>query len=38
MRFNLGELDIVKNQAGQTNIFALGLRCPTKKSGGGNPW
>ncbi len=23
MRFNLGELDIVKNQAGQTNIFAI---------------
>jgi uncharacterized protein involved in outer membrane biogenesis len=35
MRFNLGELDIVKNQAGQTNIFALGLKLPAKKSGGG---
>jgi len=35
MRFNLGELDIVKNQAGQTNIFALGISLPTKKSGGG---
>jgi uncharacterized protein involved in outer membrane biogenesis len=34
IRFNLGELDIVKNQAGQTNIFALGLSVPTKKSGG----
>jgi hypothetical protein len=34
MRFNLGELDIVKNQAGQTNIFALGLSVPTKKPGG----
>ena len=34
MRFNLGELDIVKNEAGQTNIFALGLSVPTKKSGG----
>jgi hypothetical protein len=34
MRFNLGELDIVKNQAGQTNIFALGLKLPSKKSGG----
>jgi uncharacterized protein involved in outer membrane biogenesis len=34
MRFNLGELDIVKNEAGQTNIFALGLSAPTKKSGG----
>jgi len=36
LRFNLGELDIVKNQAGQTNIFSLGLIVPTKKSGGGN--
>ena len=23
MRFNLGELDIVKNEAGQTNLFEL---------------
>jgi uncharacterized protein involved in outer membrane biogenesis len=37
LRVNLGELDIVKNQAGQTNIFALGLALPTKKSGGGKP-
>jgi hypothetical protein len=36
LRFNLGELDIVKNQAGQTNIFALGLSLPAKKSGGSN--
>jgi len=36
LRLNLGELDIVKNQAGQTNIFALGLKLPTKKSGGSN--
>ena len=35
MRFNLGELDIVKNRAGQTNIFALGIPLPTKNSGGG---
>jgi len=35
MRFNLGELDIVKNQAGQTNIFLAGLKPPTKKAGGG---
>src|ERR1700722_11538943 len=35
LRFNLGELDIVKNQAGQTNIFVLGIPLPTKKSGGG---
>lgn len=34
MRFSLGELDIVKNQTGQTNIFALGLSVPTRKSGG----
>jgi uncharacterized protein involved in outer membrane biogenesis len=34
MRLNLGELDIVKNQAGQTNIFALGIPLPTKKSDG----
>jgi hypothetical protein len=36
MRFNLGELDIVKNQGGQTNIFALGLKLPAKKTGGSN--
>ena len=36
LRFNLGELDIVKNQAGQTNIFSLGLSVPPKKSSGGN--
>jgi uncharacterized protein involved in outer membrane biogenesis len=34
MRFNLGEIDVVKNQAGQTNIFSLGLAAPTKKNGG----
>ncbi len=34
LRFNLGELDIVKNQAGQTNIFSLGLSLSSKKSGG----
>jgi hypothetical protein len=34
IRFNLGELDIVKNQAGQTNIFCLGLAVPQKKTGG----
>jgi len=32
MRFSLGELDIVKNQAGQTNIFSLGLTVPSKKT------
>lgn len=33
IRFNLGELDIVKNQNGQTNIFALGAKLPPKKTG-----
>jgi len=36
LRFNLGELDIVKNEAGRTNIFSLGVTWPSKKSGGGN--
>ena len=35
LRFNLGELDIVKNEAGQTNIFALGVTLPTRASKGG---
>ena len=35
LRFNLGELDIVKNEAGRTNIFSLGVTLPSKKSGGG---
>jgi hypothetical protein len=35
MRFNLGELDIVKNQAGRTNIFLPGVRLPAQKPGGG---
>jgi uncharacterized protein involved in outer membrane biogenesis len=35
VRFNLGELDIVKNEAGRTNIFSLGFTLPSKKSGGG---
>jgi hypothetical protein len=30
LRFNLGELDIVKNEAGQTNLFALGMAVPGK--------
>ena len=34
VRFNLGELDIVKNEAGRTNIFSLGITLPSKKSGG----
>ncbi len=36
LRFNLGELDIVKNEAGCTNIFSLGVTWPSKKSGGAN--
>jgi uncharacterized protein involved in outer membrane biogenesis len=36
VRFNLGELDIVKNQAGQTNIFLPGIKLSAQKSGGGN--
>jgi len=35
LRLDLAEIDIVKNQNGQTNIFALGLKLPAKKSGGG---
>ena len=35
VRFNIGELDIVKNEAGRTNIFSLGLTLPSKKPGGG---
>jgi hypothetical protein len=35
VRFNLGELDIVKNEAGQTNIFSLGLAVPKNPSGSG---
>lgn len=34
MRFNLGELDVVKNQAGQTNILSLGLSASPKKASG----
>jgi hypothetical protein len=37
MRFNLGEFDIVKNEAGLTNIFSLGLAVPARNSGGGPP-
>jgi uncharacterized protein involved in outer membrane biogenesis len=33
LRFNLGELDIVKNQAGQTNIFRPGIKLPSQQSG-----
>ncbi|MGH7954270.1 MAG: hypothetical protein ACREFE_20435, partial [Limisphaerales bacterium] len=34
MRLNLGEVDIVKNEAGRTNIFALGIPLPAKSSSG----
>ncbi len=30
LRFNLGELDIVRNAAGKTNLFELGLALPNK--------
>src|SRR5271170_7433695 len=33
LRFNLGELDIVKNEAGQTNIFSIAALPLMKKSG-----
>ncbi len=32
LRVNLGELDIVKNEAGQTNLFSLGLALPAGES------
>ena len=36
LRFNLGELDIVKNEAGQTNLFALGVALPKQGAAGGD--
>jgi len=37
VRFNLGELDIVKNEKGETNLFSLGVKLPAKgAAGGGN--
>jgi len=36
MRFNLSELDIVRNEAGQTNLFSLGVTLPAKSGAGGN--
>jgi hypothetical protein len=35
LRFNLGELDIVKNEAGRTNIFSIAALPTVKKPGGG---
>ena len=37
VRFNLGELDIVKNQSGQTNLFGLALGATLQKSAGAGP-
>ena len=36
VRFNLGELDIVKNAKGQTNIFSLGIPLPKNPPGRGD--
>lgn len=33
LRFNLGELDIVKNEAGKTNVFSLAGSLSVKRSG-----
>jgi hypothetical protein len=35
VRFNLAELDIVRNEAGQTNIFSLGAKVQAARKGGG---
>jgi uncharacterized protein involved in outer membrane biogenesis len=32
LRFDLGELDVVKNQDGQTNLLSLGMQLPTKET------
>jgi hypothetical protein len=32
LRFNLGELDVVKSQDGQTNLLSLGLQVPPQKA------
>jgi uncharacterized protein involved in outer membrane biogenesis len=37
VRFNLGELDIVKNEAGRTNVFSLGLDLPFAQPGRPGP-
>jgi hypothetical protein len=36
LRFNLGELDIVKNEAGHTNIFSMGAGLPPLQKNGGH--
>ena len=35
LRFNLGELDVVRSLDGQTNLLSLGLELPAKKSAAG---
>lgn len=35
LRFNLGELNIVKNEAGQTNLFSIAVLPSVKKNSGG---
>jgi hypothetical protein len=37
VRFNLGELDIVRNEKGQTNLFGLAMGAPLQKSAGPGP-
>src|SRR6516162_2671554 len=39
VRFNLSELNIVKNETGKTNVFAFGFKVPQKEKGkgGGQP-
>ena len=36
LRFNLGELDVVKSQDGQTNLMAFGLQLPNKEAAAKN--
>jgi hypothetical protein len=40
LRFNLGELDVVRSQDGQTNIFSLGIDSAAVAAArkGGDPW
>jgi len=37
LRFNLGELDIVKNEAARTNIFLPAIKLPATNSAAANP-
>jgi hypothetical protein len=37
LRFNLGELDVVKGRDGQTNLFAFGLALPARNAAGPAP-